>query len=647
MIPTGGIGQQLDQLKGLSIQELMQRQSVDPQLVYALALQEKQKMEAAKERQAAMGMQAPQGTEVEKMEADLASRRAPGVQQMAQRSMRAAQPQMARGIASVPSPNMGAVGRAQGGIVGYLEGGGVEGDKAQAPATGSENQRRAPYLDPALEKFLVDLETLNAQKDAAAPQEKDLFEQKIQDLLNTASPKVKRMASESTFGLPKKSGMAMGGEVKGFAGLDGSLVSSPGYPRPYQGEDGKYYVNGQELTGGKNEADAITAFIDQKEAEQAARDRARNNPPVERPFNPDVYYRTDNVMRRQRAAEDRAEELRREQEREERRARQARERDEAKRAVGEGIAQLKDVGRSAINTPLNFLGDFITDFPKNYGDLTQDTVQLAQAVRGRLEEEAEKRRKRQEEERKFQEEQATADALGMRPPTKEQAAKELFAPVFEAREAAGQKPAGIATVGAGQGQTTAQTPGAGQPQATTPPAEEGGIRSALGKAKPVADKIAGVLEVLGRGAGASKGFEGARIVEESRKIREAEADRAARLAEQRALLSARKEELDARNAMAMGMSVADYAAGLTDDAIMMSDEFTALEERLKDEAGFFMNDEEEESINRKLAEAVKTIRQKKLQDYKDIMAQYSGVGGQTGVSTTKAPISYADYNPTT
>ena len=103
-----GIGQQLDQLKGLSIQELMQRQSVDPQLVYALALQEKQKMEAAKERQAAMGMETSQGTEIEKMEADLASRRAPGVQMAAQRSM--PQPQMSQGIAGVPSPNMGAIG---------------------------------------------------------------------------------------------------------------------------------------------------------------------------------------------------------------------------------------------------------------------------------------------------------------------------------------------------------------------------------------------------------------------------------------------------------------------------------------------------------------------------------------------------------
>jgi hypothetical protein len=39
----------------------------------------------------------------------------------AQRSM--PQPQMSQGIAGVPSPNMGAIGRAQGGIIGYAKGG--------------------------------------------------------------------------------------------------------------------------------------------------------------------------------------------------------------------------------------------------------------------------------------------------------------------------------------------------------------------------------------------------------------------------------------------------------------------------------------------------------------------------------------------
>lgn len=208
--------------------------------------------------------------------------------------------------------------------------------------------------------------------------------------------------------------------------------------------------------------------------------------------------------------------------------------------------------------------------------------------------------------------------------------------------------ADITGAGAGQGQNTVQTQGAGQPQGTTPPPppEGGGIRSALTKAKPVADKIAGVLEVLGRGAGASKGFEGAQIVEESRKIREAEADRAARLAEQKALLSARKEELDARNAMAMGMSAADYAAQLTDDAIMMSEEYQRIrDEKLRKASKGWLNvltDAEERQIEAEMMAEIDRIRRAKLKEYKDIMAQYSGIEGQTGLGATENIIEYTE-----
>ena len=624
MIPTGGIGQQLDQLKGLSIQELMQRQSVDPQLVYALALQEKQKMEAAKERQAAMGMQAPQGTEIEKMEADLASRRAPGVQMAAQRSMpqpQMPQPQMSQGIAGVPSPNMGAVGRAQGGIIGYLEGGDVEGKSAQAPMMGNANQRRAPYLDPALEKFLVALETLNAQKDAAAPQEKDLFEQKIQDLLNTASPKVKRMASESTFGLSKKSGMAMGGEVKRYrAGGDvqiGDIVD---------GEEIVAEVGGVFMT--QADYDRFLRNLDLRKAlmqstnRTAGAARGVDSTPTQIDITRGADVTAPQAASPQQSPEEleRAQRLRTEQ---------------FKKSAGEGVSSLMSYLSGLPETVLPEQtrlareGENVTT-----GQLIGATGQDVAALPGRISDAL------------FGENFLGDIVAGYQGTETGEAPREI--PITSGQPAQPVQQAPVPPTAAQRLGSMVDKPSAMlRDNMDERAAQESGIRSALTKAKPVADKIAGILEVLGRGAGASKGFEGAQIVEESRKIREAEADRAARLAEQRALLSARKEELDARNAMAMGMSVADYAAGLTDDAIMMSDEFIALEERLKDEAGFFMNDEEEESINRKLAEAVKTIRQKKLQEYKDIMAQYSGVGGQTGVSTTKTPTSYADYNPTT
>lgn len=215
MAMTGGIGYEIDQLAELGVPELMRRQSVDPQLKYALALQEATKMveAAARERDMAQQMPTPANV-VGQMETSLAKRLAPGVQMQGQRSMQM-QNRAAMGLPGQAAPNLARM--AGGGIVGYQEGGDVEGKSTQAPMMGDENQRRAPYLDPALEKFLVELEALNAQKDAAFPQEKDLFEQKIQDLIDTTSPRVKRLASDSAFGLPKKSGMAMGGTVTGYA----------------------------------------------------------------------------------------------------------------------------------------------------------------------------------------------------------------------------------------------------------------------------------------------------------------------------------------------------------------------------------------------------------------------------------------------
>ena len=645
MIPTGGIGQQLDQLKGLSIQELMQRQSVDPQLVYALALQEKQKMEAAKERQAAMGMETSQGTEIEKMEADLASRRAPGVQIAAQRSM--PQPQMSQGIVGVPAPNMGAIGRAQGGIIGYAKGGMPEvGAKSKGPIpqmSPEENAMVLKYLE-GLKKF----DYYDKNPDKVSPEGRQALEQDRRTFEAQFPNSFRQKVNQMMYG-PSK-GMAMGGEVKGYAGPDGSLVGSD-----------EYLIEGQPVS--KEEYDAYLAALDEYNAlspnEKAMVDQRNRldarmaqekepeikfytGPNGERLTEDDVrmmmrrgevgetFTRTDNEMRRQRAEAARREEAERQRRIEEDGPRQnAAEAaltalSEPFSAAGRGIASGVNTIGSGINKGLTALTEEIIPEVGQY--LTDRTREGITALQNRVAE--------QERQRAFNAEQAQADAIGMRPPTREQALRELLQPLMDRKQSVDNAMTDIAGAGAGQGQSTNQTQGAGQSQGKTPPPppEEGGIRSALTKAKPVASKIAGVLEVLGRGAGASKGFEGAKIVEESRKLSEAQADREARLAEQKALLEARKEELDARNAVAMNMSAAEYAAQLTDDAIMMSDEFAAIEERLKDEAGFFMNADEKESIRRKLAEAIKTIRQRKLSEYQSYLkGNLPGVSGQGGV----------------
>jgi hypothetical protein len=76
--------------------------------------------------------------------------------------------------------------------------------------------------------------------------------------------------------------------------------------------------------------------------------------------------------------------------------------------------------------------------------------------------------------------------------------------------------------------------------------QESGIRSILKKAKPFADKAADIAEILGRGAGASKGFEFAKIGEESRKI-ESEKRNLAQEKELKAMdITARDAELSRR-----------------------------------------------------------------------------------------------------
>jgi len=156
--------------------------------------------------------------------AGLLQRLAPGMQQRG----RQVQSQQARqmlggGMPGMPAPNMQRM--AMGGIVGYAgpDGSKVEAMAPQTPMAGQTQNPSPGYLDPEVATFLREVEELNKQLDAAFPQEKDLFEQKITDLLNTTSPRVKRIASDSQFGLPKKDGMARGGIV-GYAGPTGSLV---------------------------------------------------------------------------------------------------------------------------------------------------------------------------------------------------------------------------------------------------------------------------------------------------------------------------------------------------------------------------------------------------------------------------------------
>jgi hypothetical protein len=617
-----GIGQQLDQLKGLSIQELMQRQSVDPQLVYALALQEKQKIEAAKERQAAMGMEVPQGTEVEKMEADLASRRAPGIQMAAQRSM--PQPQMAQGISANPTPNMQAIGRAQGGIIGYAQGDMVEiGAKSKGPIpqmSPEENAMALKYLE-GLKKF----DYYDKNPDKVSPEGRQALEADRRAFEAQFPNSFRQKINEMMYG-PSK-GMAMGGDVKGYAGDKGSTVSSDNVAMPYM-LGGKYYVDGKEIS--QTDYEALLSYAEELKAAQlvnrGAFDAEDRRPP--RPFYA-PGSQADRMFSGIRSIPS-----------------------ELAASLGRmgaiiGDAASTDVGRAKEALSNVTLPDVSIDAS---GILNSQTPQenrgggMAPAMQQLIDSLGPQDYSVTDEERR-----ATKEAESAAPVTSTPSDRSL-------NSMAGIDEQALRTA-LGAAMQTAEAKrsmqGAGQPQGTTtpPPPKEGGIRNLLAKAKPVGSKLLDIAEVLGRGAGASKGFEGAKIVEESNKIEAAQADRDARLEEQRMMLEGRKKELDARNAMAMGMSVADYAAELTDEAIAMSDEYGRIKQAKLDKAGAgwwnVLTDAEERQIEAEMMGEITKIRERKLNEYKNIMAQYSGAQGQTGVSTTTEPISFADYNPTT
>ena len=123
-----GIGQEIENLTELGVDELTRRQSIDPQLKYALALQEASNLVNAAVRERDMSVEQPQPPQViGQLEQGLAERLMPGAQQMAQQQsqqpMQQAQQEqqpMQQGISNLPAENMMMAG---GGIVSFADGG--------------------------------------------------------------------------------------------------------------------------------------------------------------------------------------------------------------------------------------------------------------------------------------------------------------------------------------------------------------------------------------------------------------------------------------------------------------------------------------------------------------------------------------------
>jgi len=570
-----GIGQQLDDASKLSIKELVQLQSMDPSLIYTLALQEKQKLQAAASNQEALRMQTPESTITKQMEG-----RMPGVQmaaarttprpQMAQaqpRPMAQAQPQT-RGIAAVPAPNMQALGRAQGGIISYAQGGTTKVDEKPSPA----------YLDPEVATFLKELAALNKQKANAFPQEKDLFQQKINDLMSITSPRVKRLASESQFGLPKENGMNKGGEVKKFQ--SGDFVGIEGEERPLILDGNEYIFNGEPISA--------------EEYAQIARLINNEGIPVNR-----------GKSQLQRLTE-------------------------TLNAIGKsdmGAKPVRDFLFDSANKGAKGLSNLINYTPSSTEGVAEGLAQmlpknvneLADMLAGTNRAEREKERLN------------AANMEALRVAEEKSAPKTLAEILMDAQKQFDANPTAIVSENKDSDGDSDKLP-----------PKETGIRSVVSKTRPFLDKAMGIAEVLGRGAGASKGFEGAKIVEESAKIRAAEADRAARMAEQNALIEARKAELDARLASDAAIAMQELDSELYTTITQelesgpLAEELKDIEEDLKDKysafsipllGDFFVKDE---MVDKELAVAKLDILRREFRNRKGVLASLPGMGGQGG-----------------
>lgn len=205
----------------------LERAGIDPRTRAAMKAQEAVDLLASADADMAMGQPKPVPEKIidqRKQQASegvvgLLQQLMPGMQQRGQQMQRQRQRPPMGGMPSMGAPNMARM--ADGGIVGYAQGG------TTTPTLGAVPP--SAVGDEQIKQFAAQYTALQAGLAAATtPEDKAQSQRLIQDLIrdmgNQHATVMQYIDSTKGFVAPRTSGMAMGGQIKGYAGPDGSDV---------------------------------------------------------------------------------------------------------------------------------------------------------------------------------------------------------------------------------------------------------------------------------------------------------------------------------------------------------------------------------------------------------------------------------------
>ena len=558
-----------------------------PELEYAFRLQKEAQNRAAQARQSAMNPQpaVPQDNVVQQLENSLFSRMAPGVMQQGQRSAQqpmrqgqapmqqkrppsAAAPtpqqagrQIAQGLSGVPAPNMQRM--ADGGIVGYAKGGMPKvGEKSKGPIpqmSPEENAMMLKYLE-GLKKF----DYYDKNPDKVSPQGRQALELERRMFEEKYPSQFKQKVSDMMYG-PSK-GMAMGGEVKKFQA--GKTVTLDLAQRPYEYR-GKFYDSlGREISeqAFNNEIYMADQYDEQvlsqtgaapAPAEQSS-DRMSNEARLfgnlesgyNRFFGPEFKEQMQEVAA-----------------------------DPRKNSIGGQFGGALEVGGEALTKAgADVFGGLGEYFARTAGDigigvgttgavgeavettseaakqqamelLNADYAAKREALRAQLQvnggDIGPEARARIEAELAALQEAYDVETAKLTAQTGLTSLKKRVGDFYKTNIGGETSSEGEEVKAVGIEELIEVEPTDRQKLGSMVNRDEAGLRDNKDdepeKGRSFIDKLAGIAGVLGRGAGASKGYEASKILETTRDLRSAEADRANRLEEQNMLIGARKD----------------------------------------------------------------------------------------------------------